>query len=236
MIPDSYGIIAFVKTKATIKFLLYQRRDTFEYIEFIRGLWTDASTLSRTFSLMTEEERQRILSHSFDDLWNDFWVNHDFYGYKNGYEKAKRKYESIKTKIPLLIASTTSLIPSLEWGFPKGKKASSEPPLRTAIREFCEETKLDNSKLRVRTNVKPFDESILGTDGKVYTSRYFLGQYFEEKIPSYETLCGRIRPITISDEVFDLEWFKFEDAKTKLCPERQEILEKVHSFLVSQGR
>ena len=60
----SYGIILFVqrkndesKTEPTNQnFLLYQRRDTYEYIEFIRGMWETIDEVKNYFSLMSNEE------------------------------------------------------------------------------------------------------------------------------------------------------------------------------------
>ena len=57
----SYGIILFVQRKdedfkidqTKIQFLLYQRRDTYEYIEFVRGMWETMEDVKRFFSLMS---------------------------------------------------------------------------------------------------------------------------------------------------------------------------------------
>ena len=72
----SYGLIAYHKDVTdTIRFCLFRRRDTFEYMDFIRGLWND-STVKTLFVLMTKEERSRLRNYMFQELWDDLWINH----------------------------------------------------------------------------------------------------------------------------------------------------------------
>ena len=118
-------------------FLIYQRRDNFEYMDFLRGVWVSEGQLPALFSLMSHEERERIRNYTFHELWNDLWVIQDCRIYKDGVTKAEKKYDSIKNQIPYLLDTTTSCIYHPPWGFPKGKKNGyHEDPLKCAIREF----------------------------------------------------------------------------------------------------
>ena len=40
---------------------------------------------------LTEEERQRLSSHTFDELWNDIWINHEGKLFKQDYRKSKER-------------------------------------------------------------------------------------------------------------------------------------------------
>src|ERR1700752_2322297 len=93
----SYGTIIFRYSEyGEIEFLIYQRRDTFEYMDFLRGAWSDESKLPDLFASMSISERNRIDKYTFQELWDDLILDHDCKLYKDGYVRAKRKFEAIK--------------------------------------------------------------------------------------------------------------------------------------------
>lgn len=225
---DSYGIIAFhisMETKEP-KFLLYQRRDTFEYIEFVRGLWINEKQLPGMFSLMSAEERQRIREYTLRELWNDLWVNQNFEAYVAlGFSKAQKKYDQIKHKLSSYLNDTQTYIIETHWGFPKGKKNPKETAIEAATREFEEETKLSKTKLII-DNFQPFTELFKGTNRKMYGTYYYLAEYrslTEDLPPMKETPMG-IRKQTVSEEAYVVKWFSFAEACRKLDVRRQNIL------------
>ena len=120
----SYGLILYTVVNDKPIFLLYQRRDNFEYMDFLRGVWMSEGQLPGLFSLMSPDERKRIREYTFQELWNDLWVEHSCRIFRDGFSKAKRKYDSVRDKIPNLLDTTTSHIREPPWGFPKGKKNS----------------------------------------------------------------------------------------------------------------
>ena len=216
---------------STPYFLLYQRRDSYEYIDFVRGIWASEQFLPKMFSLMTKEERQRLLSYDFDMLWDDLWVIHNCKIYRDGYERGKRKYESIKSKIPAIIESTSSSIDEPPWGFPKGKKNSlNESNIECALREFHEETHLPIETVKL-LDCKPFVETYSGSNNKNYCTYYYLAECPTilpvEKIDTPQ--C--IRKSAVSEEAADVRWLKYEEARLKLNPKRQQILKKVMEIL-----
>src|SRR6188508_2395973 len=90
----SYGIILFyIDIDENIWYLICQRRDTIEYADFIRGRYTK-TMLNAYISLMSQDERERILTYDFRDLWDDLWVNHDVGFYKDSFVKAKTKFDN----------------------------------------------------------------------------------------------------------------------------------------------
>ena len=60
----SYGVIMFTIKNNELYFLLTQNRNTFSYIDFLRGNYT-IYDMPRLFYLMTNEERNRFNNYDF---------------------------------------------------------------------------------------------------------------------------------------------------------------------------
>lgn len=251
---NSYGIILFSykqsEKKNIIKdsehkeqvVLLYQRRDNFGYIDFLRGAWSNDNQIIMHFSTMSMVEKNRIRNYTFRELWDDLWVNHNCRIYKDGYPKSKKKYESIKHIIPKFLNMSNILESSsdfstekfdlvetktdLPWGFPKGKKNNYENKADCALREFSEETRLPIKNIHIHKNIS-FSEEFIGTNGKTYATTYFLANIPEPVNASFVNTPQCIRKKTISEEAADVKWFDFEEAKKYLNPRRRKILEDV---------
>lgn len=77
----SYGVICYKnfydKDTNSIypKYLMVQRKDSLCYVEFIRGKYSlsNKEYLMKLFSNMTEEERTKIATGTFESLWNCMW-------------------------------------------------------------------------------------------------------------------------------------------------------------------
>lgn len=230
----SYGLIIYSLSSSTKvenkifqepSFLIYQRRDNFEYMDFLRGVWSSEGQLPALFSLMSKEERERIRNYTFQELWDDLWIVQDCRLYRDGFVKAKKKYDSIKTQIPNLLDITTSCVKCPPWGFPKGKKNGfHEDPLTCAIREFEEETKLSiSSNVKILEGVS-FTENFKGSNGKAYATHYYLGGISNAIYPGIMHTPHCIRKTTISEEATAVGWFTLEETKKYLNPRRQSIL------------
>jgi hypothetical protein len=231
----SYGLIAFTVKNDQIKFLLYKRRDTFEYIDFIRGAWNTKDEALFMVSSMKEKERQRLLNHTFDELWDDLWVDHTIRIYKDGYERSKEKFEIIQPMIKELCNNICVDI-SIEslWGFPKGKKKyRTENVKYCAIREFCEETKINSAHVVIVDGLDSCGEKFTGTNGKIYMSHYFVAQLPIEFMPSHSPTPQCIRNDTLSEEASKIGWFTFENACAKLNSRREKILTEVYTKILN---
>jgi len=227
----SYGIILYYIKENVPYYLLYQRRDTFEYMDFLRGMWTTENQLISLFKLMSTEERQRIREYTFRELWDDLWIHHDCKIYKEGYIKAKRKYDSIRYKIPDIIDNTDTDVSSPPWGFPKGKKNGyHEDPLKCAMREFTEETRIELNKINVVEGVF-FTENFKGSNNKNYITQYYLAEASRFDLPSqYETI-GCIRKKTLSEEALDIKWFSINEIENIINSERHGIIRTTLSII-----
>ena len=223
----SYGLILYTIVNDKPMFLLYQRRDNFEYMDFLRGVWMSEGQLPGLFSLMSPDERKRIREYTFQELWNDLWVEHACRIFRDGCSKAKSKYDSVRDKIPNLLDTTTSHIKEPPWGFPKGKKNSfKEESIACAIREFTEETRIPAGLIHVLTD-NPFVENFKGSNGKSYATYYYLANISEPVYPLEVSTPHCIRKTTISEEAINVKWFTFEETSNLLNSRRQAILRSV---------
>lgn len=212
---------ASLRSAVEIKYLLCQRRDTIEYTDFLRGRYT-LSNLKTYVSLLTEDERNRILNYSFSDLWYDLWVNHHTKLYKEIYPKAKTRFDTNFELVKNMISETRPIVKEPVWGFPKGKQNSRESDINTAIREFKEESKLPIGYKNI-VNIPPAIETFKGSNGKMYSTFYYIA-HTSHKHHFKKIVLDGIRKDTISEEISNLCWVNLEEAKRLLPPWRRKLL------------
>jgi hypothetical protein len=114
----SYGIIGICETKGKKEFLICQRSNTYEYVEFIRGRYK-YSDLFRLFSLMSKEEKERLLVDDFNVMLNKV-ISEDDNFLLDDIHYAESKFQLIKPIMPLLIKNTPDQ--EIFDFFPKGRK------------------------------------------------------------------------------------------------------------------
>ena len=242
----SYGIICFVLVTNSLgtktpKYLIYQRRDNYEYIDILRGNWSNEDRFRVLASSLSRDEKERLMSYTFKELWDDLWIIHNSKIHTDGYERALRKYESIRPKLHGILNDIAShpmsdLSSDPPWGFPKGKKLEGhrtqerESDIECALREFTEETRLSTQDM-ICWNIHPFSETYRGNNNKVYSTYYYLAE--SKQVLDIEKLdtphC--IRQTALSEESETAEWKTFAEACLKLNPRRQTILKKVHHLI-----
>lgn len=234
----SYGIILFYIDRGpkgqdfTPKFLLMQRRDNYEYMDIIRGNWGSESRLKELCTGLSNEEKERLRNYSFEKLWDDLWVVHGKGAHRDGFEKAKRKFQSLsKDKIDKLISSSPDEDFQPPWGFPKGRKNNGEMERICALREFEEETKIKSSCIKVCGKVSPIAEFYKGNDFKNYCTYYFLAEASNlEPIKRMPTPHG-IRKTSVSEEAADVKWMSYEEVENLLVNRRRNILKSIVNII-----
>ena len=214
----SFGIIAF-KYDDKIqkpKYLMVCRRDTYGFVCFIRGTYNvyDKNLLDNIASVLTNDEKRRLLKESFNTLWRSLWGDNDGVKYRGEERDACIKFEQLKNGIykngvyynlESIIRESCTNWDSPEWGFPKGRRNNNqEGNLSCAMREFEEETGYNKNKLILLKNVMPFSEICIGSNYKLYKHSYYIGMMEEEDTinnKSFET-----------SETSDVKWFTYEEA------------------------
>jgi hypothetical protein len=95
----SYGIILFRHSAKGVQYLMIRRKDTFGYIDFIRGKYSvqNENYILNMLKQMTTEEKELLKNHDFDTLWNKLWGNNFVLSkYKSEETLSKEKFTILK--------------------------------------------------------------------------------------------------------------------------------------------
>ena len=181
----SYGIIAFRPSNYGIQYLMLRRKDSFGYIDFVRGKYSpyNISQVQDIINEMSLCEKKRIITESFETLWKNMWGDLSTNQYKAEETASMKKMEILKAGITVnnqsvnledLVKNSNTNWIETEWEFPKGRRNYKEKDLDCALREFEEETGISSLKLTIIENLLPFEETFIGTNHKSYKHKYFL--------------------------------------------------------------
>jgi len=234
----SYGIIVFRLVNNDIEYLMIRRKDTFGYIDFVRGKYS-LNNLSHLYNVIDEmsiEEKKRILTLSFDVLWKEMWGDSNI-NYRIEEISSKNKFETIKSGVyfnnelvtlqDIVLSSKTSWNET-EWEFPKGRRNPKEKDLECALREFEEETGISKDNVVIIENIIPFEEIFIGSNHKSYKHKYFLG-VIDKNIEQYNNLNNFQKT-----EVSKLEWKTIDNCLECIRPynlEKKELIKNINKVL-----
>jgi hypothetical protein len=156
----SFGVICYKIENGEIKFLMIQRKDSLSFMEFMRGKYdiTNLEYIKQLLLNMTINERNMIISLSFDEIWNYLWFQSENKNYTKEFYESKNKFNSLNDNnfLKNYITSIKSIFNEQEWGFPKGRRKIKESDLDCAVREFYEETRILNNDIMVIDEILPF--------------------------------------------------------------------------------
>ena len=184
----STGIIAFRKSANTSKleYLMIRRKDTLGFVDFMRGKYPIYCKryLMNIINEMTQNEKKKLLSNSFNQLWIELWGGNIGIQYRGEEKTSKDKFNilrdegivcgTVKYTLKSLIEESNTNWIEPEWGFPKGRRNYQEKDLHCALREFEEETGYPKTCLKIIQNVNPFEEIFTGSNYKSYKHRYYI--------------------------------------------------------------
>ena len=239
----SYGIIAFKCGMEGIEYLMIRRKDSYGYIDFMRGKYS-THNLNHLLSLVNEmsiDEKDRILTQPFEKLWNEMWgnVNNGNSHHKNEEMISKTRFETLREGIPTgiddkvitikdIIQMSKTLWKETEWEFPKGRRNNKEKDLDCALREFEEETGIKSSELNIIENVLPFEELFFGSNHKFYKNKYFLAY-----MNNFQEENNKLSNFQIT-EVSKIEWKTCQKCLETIRPynlEKKELITNINKVL-----
>lgn len=229
----SFGVILFRlrESDKEPQFLMIQRRDSLGYIEILRGKYriTDDKYIQTQINGMTNSEREKICTCTFEDLWASLWQDGTTpsHYHKNEQNAAREKFNYLQETgaFKRLCESAKKSWPTPEWGFPKGRRETKESDVECALREFWEETGIMKDEIDLLENVEPFYENFQGTNGIRYCHKYYLATC--RNLEKHDTLFNLENP-NIAREIGDIQWVYYEEGINKI---RLDNIEKRTLFL-----
>ncbi len=211
----SLGVILIQKVNNNLQYLMICRKDTFNYVEFLRGRYeiNDINYLGSLLEGMTITERNLIINSDFDHLWNKLWLKKNQERYNKEYYNSKKKFNLLKEESFLsnLNTSVNFIWKEPEWGFPKGRRNLGESDKDCAIREFEEETGCSCHQYSLLEDIRPVKEIFYGTNSNKYKHIYYVGM---SKNP-FEPYINKDNFLQVS-EISAIKWFTFEECLKKI--------------------
>ena len=233
----SYGILCFTDEH---KVLMIQRKDSISYIEFLRGKYdlNNSSYIVDLLNTCSIEERGRIQSYSFDDLWNTLWFSGGNHKKQTDrmikeYHKSKEMLERLQASKQLyeLLDQCHKRYETPEWEFPKGRRSTREGNMNCAIREFEEETDLSSDEYTLLKNIIPLSEEFTGSNGVRYKHIYYIAMYKGSRGLSINT--DRYEQYS---EIGDIQWLSIDESYSKIRdehPTKKLVIQNLNKFMMN---
>lgn len=214
----SLGIVAFRRRPGTPSFewLLIRRRVSIGFIEIMRGKYDlrDTSGIQVLVDQATLYEREQLITQSFQDLWRELWNGLASRRYHQEYEQAKAKFDLLRDRglLAAAIVASTTTWSEPEWGFPKGRRSSSESEIACALRETYEEAGVRKQDLTI-VSAAPLLEEYKGSNGVDYRHRYWVAEAAADlEVFMDPTNADQRR------EVSAVKWCSMDDALARIRP------------------
>lgn len=256
----SYGVICYrlsydVDTNCVYpEYLMVQRKDSLSYVEFIRGKYDlqNIDYMLRLFSNMIEDERAKVVTDDFDELWTNLWSSTNGKNFLKEYNASKEKFNKLKygylirsaknhddvilVNLDYLAAQTRAMLKETEWGFPKGRRNfSDEDDRKCALREFKEETGMAYRNIRFVRDVKPFEEIFSGSNKIRYKHVYYIAKFCNFHTDIDENNLFDPKNKHQAREIRDVKWFSYNEAQSKIKlanVERKEVLHRLNRLIL----
>jgi 8-oxo-dGTP pyrophosphatase MutT (NUDIX family) len=214
-IKKSFGLLLCRRNPKTRKLevIIVHKRFTYAYCDFVCGNYDESKidSVQQLLDEMSPEELVDLYSLNFRIMWYKIWLqpeSEELFAKK--FKKFYRNFgnESIKqTRFREMIEKTKTRHGDPLWEFPKGRKRENESEISCAIREFCEETRIDRRDFTVKADI--FRSVMFEQDNHKYFYKFFLA-VANQKL-STEEVIKSLPPIT--SEVNDIAWASMERVK-----------------------
>lgn len=239
----SFGLCCYKKVEDEYKFLMVSRRNTFTYIEFLRGLYDilDIEYIQNMFNKMNKEEKQNILTKNFKVLWENIWLTNvnnrknktEFYKgiikfniLKNGFYRNNTLYD-----LKYYIENSSTDYTDPEWYFPKGKKEKNETEIEASLREFIEETNIKKENIKIKENIK-LEEIHVGSNNKKYKTILYLSEYKEDDyLKVINNFKEGIKNNFQKIEIGNIKWISLDELKTYFRKYEKSKIELINQIM-----
>lgn len=229
-----------------IRYLMIRRRNTLSYVDFLRGKYDldDFEYIYNTILMMTQEEKNKLLHHTFEELWCDLWgssIEQVQHNHNQEYEESRIKFQKLKDGFMIqkneilfpmnlrkIIESGIESYENPEWGFPKGRRNIHEKNIECAKREFQEETNINEIDYHI-LNVSPLEEIYLGSNHIRYKHIYYFAQ-IQRRIELGVDFKNSNQKV----EIGDIQWVTFQEGYWMIRnyhKEKRNILFNTHQFM-----
>jgi len=245
----SFGIIAFRHSDTGLQFLMIRRKDSFGYIDFIRGKYpsNNIEQLRNIINEMSVFEKNQLLTQPFPTLCKELWGETNVQ-YRSEEINSQKKFEMLKTGVTIdnethtlrsLIQNSPTRWEETEWEFPKGRKNYQETDLDCALREFTEETGYSSDIINIVENVMPFEEIFIGSNYKSYKHKYYLAHMPSEHFsPESAHYNDSSQPDHMQNyqktEVSKIAWKTYQECMQIIRPynlEKKQLITNINKVL-----
>ena len=171
----SYGVICFRFVGGEIKYLMIQRKDSLCYVEFVRGNYQlgNKNYITKMFERMTFEEKEFLNTNDFDTIWRNLWTDNKknnnmmkntkskFIQLSQGYDLLQKDNTTCTVTLDNIVKKSKHCLQEQEWEFPKGRRKLGEKDHQCALREFCEESNIEEHEVSLLDPSKYYEEIYL---------------------------------------------------------------------------
>jgi len=190
---------------------MIERKDSLAFIEFIRGKYHNIMKhdyIQLLINRMSKDEKNKLINHTFNDLWNNLWIYPENINYKikREYSKSKVLFDELrkakKYNLEYFVEHSTTSYTQNEWELPKGRRENKENNRECAIREVKEETNIKPEMYSLFSNITPINEEYTGINNVRYKHNYYIG-----KMKKMEEIYIDNENKQQFTEVKDIKWF-----------------------------
>ena len=237
-------IVKKINIDKDIEYLLIKRKNSLNYVEFIRGKYdiNNIDYLEKSINFITVYERDKIKKNDFNFLWKDLWGEIDCKKNSSEFNDAQYKFNLLKKGFYLkknemtiqysltkILNNTIYAFNEPEWGFPKGRRNEKEKNIECAKREFEEETNLKTDEYTI-INISPLEETYLASNNLKYKHIYYISQIKDNMTNLILNTNNKSQMI----EIGDIQWKTFKNSLNTFRDyniEKKNILLNLHMNL-----
>ena len=140
-----------------------------------------------------------------------------------------------KISIDSLINKSKCNFVDPEWGFPKGRKNIKETNIECALREFCEETGVEDDEHYIIDVINSIEENFIGTNKLQYKHIYYISRFVSDNV-----VVLNKDSITQISEISAVGWNNSENAIKILRPYNEEkkilvnvVIDKIIGYIMN---